>query len=75
MAKKKKKGKKKSSQQNRSPAENPLGRAACWVDDNFASAVELSGVSDVQEATPTYVYPRHSYENSWALIPNLGRID
>ncbi|UOH80007.1 hypothetical protein LQV05_002656 [Cryptococcus neoformans] len=36
-----------------SPAENPLGRAACWVDDNFASAVELSGVSDVQEATPT----------------------
>lgn len=46
---------KKSSQQSRSPAENPLGRAACWVDDNFASAVELSGVSDVQEATPTYV--------------------
>lgn len=53
--KNKKKREKKSLQQSRSPAENPLGRAACWVDDNFASAVELSGVSDVQEATPTYV--------------------
>lgn len=55
VTKKKKKREKKSLQRSRSPAENPLGRAACWVDDNFASAVELSGVSDVQEATPTYV--------------------
>lgn len=63
-----------NSQQSRSPAETPLGRAACWVDDNFASAVELSGVSDVQEPTPTYVF----LPFSWillALILNSGRAD
>ncbi|WVQ85407.1 hypothetical protein IAT38_007572 [Cryptococcus sp. DSM 104549] len=35
------------------PEDSPLGRAACWVDDNYAGAVELSGVSDVHDTTPT----------------------
>ena len=37
----------------RNPADNPLGRVACWVDDNVAGAVELTGVADVHESTPT----------------------
>ncbi|WVQ97351.1 hypothetical protein IAU59_004462 [Kwoniella sp. CBS 9459] len=35
------------------PEERPLGRAACWVDDNYAGAVELSGTSDVHDTTIT----------------------
>ncbi|WVO17870.1 hypothetical protein L204_105568 [Cryptococcus depauperatus] len=33
--------------------DTPLGRAACWVDDNHAGAVELSGGADVGGTTPT----------------------
>ncbi|ODO07461.1 capsular associated protein [Cryptococcus wingfieldii CBS 7118] len=38
---------------HRNPEETPLGRAACWVDDNVAGAVELSGISDVHGTTTT----------------------
>jgi hypothetical protein len=32
-----------------------LGKVACWVDDNTAGAVELTGTADVGDSTPTYV--------------------
>nr|XP_018267158.1 capsular associated protein [Kwoniella dejecticola CBS 10117]OBR89316.1 capsular associated protein [Kwoniella dejecticola CBS 10117] len=35
------------------PEDRPLGRAACWVDDNYANAVELSGIADVHDTTTT----------------------
>ena len=36
------------------PDHDPLGAAACWVDDNMGNAVELAGSSeDVHEPTPT----------------------
>ncbi|RXK36183.1 capsular associated protein [Tremella mesenterica] len=35
------------------PEDRPLGRAACWVDDNIAGAVELTGTADVHDTTPT----------------------
>ncbi|KAK8865892.1 hypothetical protein IAR55_001040 [Kwoniella newhampshirensis] len=35
------------------PEDRPLGRAACWVDDNYGGAVELSGIADVHDTTPT----------------------
>jgi len=38
---------------NRNPEEKPLGRVACWVDDNYANAYELTGTSDVHDTTPT----------------------
>jgi len=37
----------------RNPEEDPLGRAACWVDDDFANAVELTGAAGVGGSTPT----------------------
>ncbi|WVR05847.1 hypothetical protein IAU60_002873 [Kwoniella sp. DSM 27419] len=41
------------------PEERPLGRAACWVDDNYAGAVELSGTSDVHDTTLTLTIIDH----------------
>jgi hypothetical protein len=38
---------------NRQPAERPLGRVACWVDDNVAGGKELTGNADVPDVTPT----------------------
>ncbi len=38
-----------------SPEDRPLGRAMCWVDDNTAGAVELSGTADVPDVVPTWV--------------------
>ncbi|KAL7423831.1 hypothetical protein Q5752_001415 [Cryptotrichosporon argae] len=35
------------------PEDRALGRAACWVDDNYAGRVELSGSADVPDTTPT----------------------
>ncbi|ORX34281.1 capsular associated protein [Kockovaella imperatae] len=35
------------------PEDHPLGRAACWVDDNYGGAVELTGTADVHDVTPT----------------------
>ncbi|ORY28979.1 capsular associated protein [Naematelia encephala] len=35
------------------PMDRHSGRAACWVDDNFSGAVELSGSADVHDTTPT----------------------
>lgn len=35
------------------PASKGLGRAACWVDDDYAGRVELSGSADVPNTTPT----------------------
>ncbi|CAD6573799.1 MAG: Cap64p [Tremellales sp. Tagirdzhanova-0007] len=35
------------------PENERLGRAACWVDDNYAGAVELTGTGDVHTTTPT----------------------
>jgi hypothetical protein len=38
-----------------SPEDRPLGRAMCWVDDNSAGAVELSGTANVPDVVPTWV--------------------
>ena len=40
--------------EDRNPAEQELGRAACWVDDNYAGAVELTGTAEVGSSTPTW---------------------
>lgn len=37
----------------RNPEDQALGRAACWVDDDYANAVELTGTAEVGESTPT----------------------
>lgn len=36
-----------------SPDDRPLGNALCWVDDNVAGGVELSGTADVYDVVPT----------------------
>lgn len=42
------------------PEDKPLGHAMCWVDDNVAGAVELSGVADVPDVVPTLtIIDRH----------------
>ena len=38
---------------DRNPESNGLGKAACWVDDNYAGAVELTGSAEVADTTPT----------------------
>lgn len=38
---------------NRDTAQKALGKAACWVDDNYAGAFELTGVAEVGDTTPT----------------------
>jgi len=35
------------------PTSQPGGRAACWVDDDYAGRVELSGTAEVGDTTPT----------------------
>lgn len=35
------------------PENQPLGMAACWVDDDFAGRAMLSGMGDVGDSTPT----------------------
>lgn len=38
-----------------SPEKSALGNALCWVDDNVAGGVELSGTADVSDVVPTLV--------------------
>lgn len=37
----------------RAPADEPLGRVECWVDDNVGNAMELKGNVDVHGPTET----------------------
>lgn len=57
------------------PEDKPLGHAMCWVDDNVAGAVELSGVADVPDVVPTLtIIDRHvsrgSHFVSLHLLPD-----
>lgn len=38
---------------SRNPEDQALGKVACWVDDDYGNAVELTGTAEVGEPTPT----------------------